>query len=94
MNTTPMRMSRREMLKQGTGLLGGLAIALLVKPDTAAASKAAKSDFFYQDHPHVGKDCAECKFFSPSGDASATGTCALVDGEISRNGWCLGYSPK
>jgi hypothetical protein len=86
--------ARREMLRRGTGLLGGLVITLILDGNSAAAAKAAKSDFLYQDRPHDGKDCAACKFFSADSDTAGTGTCALVEGLVSRTGWCLAYSPR
>jgi hypothetical protein len=82
------------MLMRGAGLLGSVVLILNQEANKPAIAKAAKSDFLYQDHPHDGKDCAQCKFFSPDIDSTATGTCAMVDGQVNRNGWCLVYSPK
>ncbi len=85
--------ARRALLVHSASLLGGLAFTLMLGVD-AAAAKAEKGDFLYQDHPSDGKDCARCKFFVP-GDANAdTGACAIVAGVVSRSGWCLAYSPR
>ena len=59
---------------------------------TANAAKADKRDFFYQDRPKDGKSCATCRLFSAA--PSGQGNCAIVDGEVSPNGWCMAYSPK
>ena len=61
---------------------------------TPVLAKAAKSDFMYQDHQHDGKKCAQCKFFSPSGPNSPSGSCSIVAGVISPDGWCAAFAPK
>ena len=94
MKANAIRNSRRELLIRGAGLLGGLVVTLVLEANTQSAAKAAKSDFLYQDHRHDGKGCGDCSFFSPDSDGSGTGTCALVDEVVNRNGWCLAYSPK
>jgi len=48
----------------------------------------------YRDHENDGKTCGECKFFSPDGPTSQIGSCAIVAGVISREGWCAAYAPK
>ena len=83
--------SRREALVRSRDLAGVVAAAVLFGCCRPALAKAQKSDFQYQDHPRNGKDCGSCKFFSATG---AAGTCAVVDGPISHDGWCLAYSPK
>ena len=88
------RPSRRLMLARAMGLVGGLTLALLVDTNTRAEAKAAKSDFLYQDRPRDGKGCGQCKFFSPVSEGATTGTCAIVEGVIDRNGWCLAFSPR
>lgn len=68
----------------------GIAATLVLRE--RALAKAAKSDFLYQHHPHDGKKCAGCKYFSPDGNGS--GSCAMVEGTVSANGWCQAFSPK
>jgi hypothetical protein len=94
MKASEMRPSRRAMLVRGVGLLGGLVLTLTLEANKPAAAKAAKSDFLYQDRPRDGRNCGECKFFSTDSDGANTGSCAVVDGVVNRNGWCLAYSPK
>jgi hypothetical protein len=60
----------------------------------ARAAKSTKAELSYQDHASNGKRCADCKFFTaPSSDAS-TGTCAVVEGAVDRDGWCMAFSPR
>jgi hypothetical protein len=82
--------SRRQMLVRGAAVIAGLGATLVVRPVFA---KAAKSDFQYQDRPHAGQDCAACKHYSPAGNAK-TGTCAIVEGTVSAEGWCQAFSQK
>jgi hypothetical protein len=88
------RISRRAMLKRGAGALAGLVLTVTLVANKPALAKAAKSDLLYQDRPHGGQSCGECKFFSADSKSASTGACALVEGVINRNGWCTAYSPK
>ena len=85
--------SRRDTLILGGGLLAAPVVAVLaLVPGRARAAKAAKGDFFYQPKPKDGKKCATCRFFvTADGD---TGSCALVEGEVTANGWCMAFSPR
>lgn len=87
---------RRTMLKRGSVFLISLASAPLVTlPHKAQAQKTAKSDMHYQDHPEDGKRCADCKQFIPPSDGRASqGSCRIVEGTISQNGWCSAFTPK
>ena len=86
-------LARRALLLRGA-LVGALAFGLSLGPVKRAAAKASKGDFFYQDHPNDGKDCAQCRFFAAQDGDAATGLCAIVAGPINRSGWCLAYSPR
>ena len=50
--------------------------------------KTAKDAVKYQESPKDGQKCADCNFFQ------APGSCTVVDGTISPNGWCMLYSKK
>jgi hypothetical protein len=88
------RISRRATLMRGVGVVAGLVLTVTAVVNKRALAKAAKGDLSYQDHPHGGQSCGACKFFSPDSNSANTGTCALVEGVINRNGWCTAYSPK
>jgi hypothetical protein len=92
MKPKPCSASRRSALTRIA--IGSCAMGLALAARTQAASgKAKKSDFSYQDHPHDGRSCSACKFFSPSGKGDQ-GTCQVVEGDISRNGWCMAFVAK
>jgi hypothetical protein len=42
----------------------------------------------YQDSPNGDQKCEGCRFFIERG------SCQLVEGEISPNGWCMLFQPK
>jgi len=85
------KLPRRTLLIRCVHLVGIAALGGL-HPTAAAAAKAAKSDFMYQDHPRDGRSCSQCKFFSAAGADSDGGTCAIVAGAVSRDGWCAAFA--
>lgn len=87
------KLERRRILKQALGW-GAWSLALLgTGAQRAAAQKSSKGALLYQDHPHDGRRCGECKYFAVTPDANA-GTCAVVEGAVDRNGWCMAFSPR
>ncbi len=67
------------------------AIAMAAAPAQAKSSQAAMK---YQKSPKNGQKCSGCKFFVAGASKTANGTCKVVDGSISPNGWCMAYSPR
>jgi High potential iron-sulfur protein len=58
-------------------------IALVSGSQSASAQqKVSKDQAKYQDSPNEGKKCSECTFFIKPG------SCKVVDGAISPDGWC------
>lgn len=74
--------------------------ALIVLPalagamSTAAVAADNKAQFKYQDKPNGKQKCSGCALFVPGKSATANGTCKVVKGSISPNGWCTAYSAK
>ncbi|WP_459199382.1 high-potential iron-sulfur protein [Ralstonia pseudosolanacearum] len=49
----------------------------------------------YQDSPKDGKRCADCTAFKPGAESAPdTGTCKVIGGPVSPNGWCMAFSPR
>ena len=90
----PMSMRRRRALARGVALAGSTLLVFSVGMRPAAAQKSSKASLAYQEHPHDGKKCADCKHFTPRSDASGAGTCALVEGPIQPTGWCTAFSAR
>jgi len=65
------------------------ALAIVADP---AVAKVSKADVFYRDAPKEGKSCAACRLFTPG--ESGRGTCAVVEGPVSANGWCMAFSAR
>ena len=84
--------SRRQCLALGSTLLAGAGIACVAASPARASPKADKRDFNYQDKPKDGKSCSNCKMFQQA--AGGSGRCAIVDGDVSPNGWCMAYTPR
>lgn len=85
-------MSRRKALS-GLIVLPALG-ALFASTATVAEAKGTKAQFKYQSHPNGGHKCAGCRFFHGGKTMSADGTCDVVAGAISPNGWCTAYNAK
>lgn len=86
--------ARRLLLKRGVDVASLMAAAIVAGQSSPAAAKAAKSEYMYRDHGHDGKTCGQCKFYSSDDPKQPLGTCAIVDGIISRGGWCTAFAPK
>jgi hypothetical protein len=67
------------------------AVASVASPAQAKGSQAA---FKYQKTPKGSAKCSGCKYFVAGSSKTANGSCKLVDGSISPNGWCIAYSAK
>jgi hypothetical protein len=84
--------TRRAFL-EGVVILPAFAAALAAGA-SADASKATQSAMHYQSTPNGTMHCSQCKFFIAGKDASSDGSCQVVDGSISPNGYCMAYTPK
>jgi hypothetical protein len=84
-NDKEPREGRRSIL----GWVAAAALAPLALVAGKAFAKIAKKKLKYQDKPNKGQRCHDCTQFQPGKTADARGTCKLVEGSISPNGWCL-----
>jgi len=91
---TAEQISRKDALQKLIVLpaLAGLAVA--GTSAIAEAAKSSKAALQYQDTPKGTQKCSGCSLYIPGKTAKANGTCKVVDGSISPNGWCAAYSPK
>jgi High potential iron-sulfur protein len=91
-------MTRPEASLRRKTFLGSLAALPLLNMFAAKAradsSKASQASMHYQNSPNNGMHCSGCKFFIPGSDAAANGSCQIVDGSISPNGYCIAYAAK
>jgi len=95
MHPTPCDATRRRFLVRVVDILGIAAlIVTTVGVTSRAIAKVGKGQFMYQDHPHDGKSCAQCKYFAADNGNPSIGSCEIVDGTISRAGWCMAFAGK
>lgn len=85
----------RNALAAGCALCVPAAWAAETRTATAAPGaiaestrKVSKAQAKYQDKPKGKQQCAVCNNFV------APGSCNLVEGKISPNGWCTLFTPK
>jgi hypothetical protein len=71
------------------GVAGALAAARAPAAEQrpGALKKYSKERVGYRDEPYQGRTCAKCVLYVGHGE------CAIVDGEVSANGWCLQWTP-
>jgi hypothetical protein len=84
--------SRRKALRTTARWLLVPTIGTLALVADPVAAKISKADVLYRDAPKEGKSCASCRLFTPS--ESGKGTCAVVEGSVSANGWCTAFSAR
>ncbi len=61
---------------------------------TTAARADSRVDLKYQATPKGDQKCSQCVLFVPGKTASADGTCKVIAGGISPNGWCTAFAKK
>lgn len=87
--------SRRQFLKLAVITLPiSQMLGMSMPSRNAWAGTASKSDFHYQDHPNEGKQCSNCTAYKAPPAGEPSGTCSIVSGAISPNGWCMAFSSK
>jgi hypothetical protein len=84
--------SRREALR--TMLMLPAMLAAASGGAASAQTKAPQSAVKYQNEPKGSQKCSGCKFFVAGSSPTTNGTCQVVEGAISPNGWCTSYAPK
>jgi len=80
--------SRRQLLRSATVVAGTAALLVAGATGPAAAGSMAQKAAGYQTTPKGDQKCEGCALFV------APGSCKLVAGDISPNGWCRLYVKK
>lgn len=86
--------SRRRLLRHAAALPVLAALPLLGRGGTARAGTGSRQDFHYQDHPNEGRHCANCVAYTAPPSGQPFGTCSIVAGPISPDGWCMAFTAK
>ena len=74
-------------------VLPALAVALAVGATTIAQADS-RTQLQYQSTPKGNQKCSGCSLFVPGKTATADGTCKVITGPISPNGWCTAFSQR
>lgn len=83
------KVSRRSVLRRAALLASAALTASMVSSKEALAQqKASQEAMKYQDKPNGDKRCSNCLSFIPSS------SCAIVEGTVSPNGYCLAWAKK
>jgi len=101
--------AKRAALRQLTGCLVGFAASWIAvahgtaQQDPVCAKPGAlsetekrqrKLDNYTEKSADPGKTCSGCRYFTPGGDATACGTCAIFNGPANPNGKCDDWTPR
>jgi|AntRauTorcE11898_2_1112593.scaffolds.fasta_scaffold08706_2 nitrous oxide reductase accessory protein NosL len=54
-------------------------------------SLSSKDAVSYQDQPEGGQQCSGCAFYIPDKNGDDIGACAIVEGNIEPDGYCVSY---
>ena len=83
-------LARRRAIVRATALLAGASLASVVQDQVAHAQqpKASKSAMKYQDSPSGDKQCSNCLHFQ------APSSCAIVEGAVAPQGYCIAWVKK
>jgi nitrous oxide reductase accessory protein NosL len=56
-------------------------------------SLSSKSGVEYQEQPNDGQQCSGCSYYIEDKNGDGTGACAIVEGNIEPDAWCVSYVP-
>ncbi|MBL6455677.1 high-potential iron-sulfur protein [Belnapia sp. T6] len=81
--------ARRAFLQRtGLQVAGLAALAPFAVATARAQDKLAPEMVMYQNEPKEGQRCSGCQHFQPPN------ACAIVNGNISPDGWCAVWAAK
>ncbi len=88
--------SNRSTVTRRTALSGLIVLPAFARlcGSAIAYSKETKEKLGYQSFPHGDERCLHCRVFHPGKPPTGPGTCDLVQGAISPNGWCRVFVAK
>jgi hypothetical protein len=92
MAEAPQALTRQAFL--GAAIVLPALAGLLTVTASADESKSSQASMHYQTTPNGSMQCSKCRFFVPGKDAQSDGTCQVVDGSISPNGYCMAFAAK
>ena len=53
---------------------------------------SAQADVNYQAEPSDGQQCSGCRYYIEDKNGDGVGACAIVEGTIEPEGWCVSYA--
>ena len=86
--SSDQKFSRRLVLISSVALAGAACAGLVSSRQAFAQAKASKAAMKYQDRPNGEQMCSNCLQFVPPG------SCKVVEGAISPNGYCIAWTKK
>ncbi len=88
------QVSRRLLLRRaGLVTVTSVILAGLMEKSAHADALQTQDSVSYQSTPSDGQHCGICKNFIPGAAGLPTGTCRVVAGAVSPDGYCLAFEP-
>lgn len=89
-------LTRRTAIKQVLVTAAGIAVgwSVIDSQSAKAAGSIPKGVMGYQNTPNGTQRCLGCLQFIPGKNPYAMGSCNIVAGSISPNGWCNSWTAK
>lgn len=92
MNSSSKRVTRKEALTNLLvlpALAGALAFGV-----TTIARADSRTQLKYQATPKGNQKCSGCSLYTAGKTPTDDGTCKVITGPISPNGWCTAFSQR
>jgi hypothetical protein len=86
------QLTRSDVIKR-LFVLPALAGALAAGAMTVARADQ-RTDLKYQSTPKGDQKCSNCVLFTAGKTSTAAGTCKVIPGDISPNGWCTAFAKR
>ncbi len=88
------KITRIDLIKTLAALPAAAAVLAATSTVAEAAATGSKTQFKYVDHPNGSKKCSNCSLYIANKNSKKNGTCKVVAGSISPNGYCIAWSAK
>jgi hypothetical protein len=81
--------------KRALGVLVLPALTAAIAAGTGGIARADnRVDLKYQSTPKGDQMCSACTLFVPGKTPASDGTCKVITGTISPNGWCTAFAKR
>jgi hypothetical protein len=92
MDRTSKVVTRKDALVNFIVLPALAGLVAVAAPGMASADNDPRVTLKYQSTPKNGQKCSNCTLWVAGKTPTAMGTCKVITGPISPNGWCTAFN--